>query len=73
MDGTDAIRVVLARELTDTRRALDDAETALATERAEAAQIRAQNDDLRRQLIRERAERKAADDGRRSGRRWVCQ
>lgn len=53
----DAIRQILAEQL--------------AALRAEADQLRAQNDDLRRALIRERAERKAEQGRQRSAVRWL--
>lgn len=52
----DAIRQILAEQL--------------AALRAEADQLRAQNDDLRRTLIRERADRKAERDRQASAVRW---
>jgi hypothetical protein len=54
---TDAIRTILAGDL--------------IAARAENEALRADLDDLRRTLIRERAARKAEADRARSGRRWV--
>ena len=44
----------------------------LAAAQAEADQLRADNDDLRRTLIRERAEMRAERDRRASAVRWTC-
>lgn len=61
---TDAVRETLASDLAATRRALAAAE-------ADNDQLRAIADDLRRTLIRERAEMRAERDRRASAVRWV--
>ena len=60
---TDAVRETLARDLVATRRDL-------ATAQADNDQLRAIADDLRRTLIRERAEWRAERDRRASAVRW---
>lgn len=59
----DAIRETLARQLVEAR-------DALAAERAESAQLRAANRELKRLLIIEQNERRAERDRQASAVRW---